>query len=144
MKRNTFFVLLAAFVVLPLAATIAQTPEHLRPDSVLLSVYNTGNLYRLTPASFAPRTPREELLTDMVWVSQRPEQPEYDTDFARSDRQAWHAQLRCGRQHEPEREQQISDHVNAPLARSWHRTRSRLWKPVTNARRYCSRASELD
>ena len=69
MKRNTFFVLLAAFVVLPLAATIAQTPEHLRPDSVLLSVYNTGNLYRLTPASFAPRTPREELLTDMVWVS---------------------------------------------------------------------------
>ena len=69
MKRNTFFVLLAAFVVLPLAATIAQTPEYLRPDSVLLSVYNTGNLYRLTPASFAPRTPREELLTDMVWVS---------------------------------------------------------------------------
>ena len=69
MKRNTFFVLLAAFVVLPLAATIAQTPEHLRPDSVLLSVYNTGNLYRLTPASFAPRTLREELLTDMVWVS---------------------------------------------------------------------------
>ena len=69
MKKNIHLTLLAAFMVLPFAATIAQIPEHLRPDSVLLSVYNTGSLYRLTPASFAPRTPREELLTDMVWVS---------------------------------------------------------------------------
>ena len=69
MVRHIFIGMVVAFVLLPFAALFGQTPEYLRPDSVLLSVYNTGNLYRLTPASFAPRTPREELLTDMVWVS---------------------------------------------------------------------------
>ena len=69
MVRHIFIGMVVAFMLLPLATLFGQTPEHLRPDSVLLSVYNTGNLYRLTPASFAPRTPREELLTDMVWVS---------------------------------------------------------------------------
>lgn len=61
--------LAVAFALLPLFSLLAQTPEHLRADSVLLSVYNTGKLYRLTPASFAPRTPSAELLTDMVWLS---------------------------------------------------------------------------
>lgn len=69
MVKHYFLAVVAALVWLPFAALFGQTPEHLRPDSVLLSVYNTGNLYRLTPAAFAPRTPRTELLTDMLWIS---------------------------------------------------------------------------
>ena len=49
-------------------ATAQATPDSLRADSVLLSVFNTGAKYRLTPATFAPRTTGAELLTEMVMV----------------------------------------------------------------------------
>ena len=49
-------------------ATAQATPDSLRADSVLLSVFNTGAKYRLTPATFAPRTTGAELLTEMVVV----------------------------------------------------------------------------
>jgi hypothetical protein len=51
-----------------LNATAQATPDSLRADSVLLSVFNTGAKYRLTPATFAPRTTGAELLTEMVMV----------------------------------------------------------------------------
>ena len=54
MKKYAYLLLLAAFVVQPLAATFAQgNGANNRPDTVLLSVYNTGNKYRLTPATFS-------------------------------------------------------------------------------------------
>ena len=69
MKKYALLPILAAFVVLPLAATFAQgNGANNRPDTVLLSVYNTGNKYRLTPATFSAATSRTALLTDMVWV----------------------------------------------------------------------------
>ena len=69
MKKYAYLLLLAAFVVLPRAATFAQgNGANNRPDTVLLSVYNTGNKYRLTPATFSAATSRTALLTDMVWV----------------------------------------------------------------------------
>ena len=37
-------------------------------DSVLLSVFNTGAKYRLTPATFGAPTTGAELLTEMVFV----------------------------------------------------------------------------
>jgi len=69
MVRHIYLAAVAAFVLLPLAAVFGQTPEHLRPDSVLLSVYNTGNKYRLTPTTFSVATDRTTWVTDMVWVT---------------------------------------------------------------------------
>ena len=69
MKQNVHLTLFAAFMWLPLAASFAQgNGSNNRADTILLSVYNTGNKYRLTPASFSPPTSRTALLTDMVWV----------------------------------------------------------------------------
>jgi hypothetical protein len=61
---------LVAFATIVFRASFcaAQTPDSLRADSVLLSVFNTGVKYRLTPATFAPRSTGEELLTEMVMV----------------------------------------------------------------------------
>ena len=52
MKKYALLLILAAFVVLPHAATFAQgNGSNNRPDTVLLSVYNTGNKYPWTPLS---------------------------------------------------------------------------------------------
>jgi hypothetical protein len=61
---------LVAFAIIAFSTSFctAQTPDSLRADSVLLSVFNTGAKYRLTPATFAPRTTGEEILTEMVEV----------------------------------------------------------------------------
>ena len=62
-------ILVIALIVCGAAYATAQaTPDSLRADSVLLSVFNTGAKYRLTPATFAPRTTGAELLTEMVMV----------------------------------------------------------------------------
>ena len=52
-------------------ATAQATPDSLRADSVLLSVFNTGAKYRLTPATFGAPTTGAELLTEMVFVQDR-------------------------------------------------------------------------
>lgn len=61
-------ILVFAFMVCGAIKSTAQTPDSLRADSVLLSVFNTGAKYRLTPATFAPRTTGAELLTEMVML----------------------------------------------------------------------------
>ena len=55
-----------AFAVCLIAvSTMAQTTPS-RPDTILLSVYNNGYLFKVTPAAFGPRTPATDLLAEMV------------------------------------------------------------------------------
>ncbi len=46
-------------------SVFAQTQAQ-RADTILLSVYNNGLKFRLTPATFAPQTPAEDMLAEMV------------------------------------------------------------------------------
>jgi Secretion system C-terminal sorting domain/PA domain len=70
MTKKTPILLFAVLVLLPLAAAFGQTTgASPRADTVLLSVYNTGNKYRLTPATFSAATSRTTWVTDMVWVT---------------------------------------------------------------------------
>lgn len=70
MTKKAPILLFAVLVLLPLAAAFAQTTgASPRADTVLLSVYNTGNKYRLTPATFSAATSRTTWVTDMVWVT---------------------------------------------------------------------------